>query len=180
MQAADRMRSSTVRDPAVRTAPREYLETVARVEPVAQTLIKAYEELIGLLDEHRSAISRADTRELARAVERERDVLTRIAALETEFRAALGEGPATLTSLAEAVGGVEGGRLAESAAYLRALAGRARVLQAAVREASESMATHINGLMRQVAARLSHAGTYGSGGRVESGSPVVSGLDLSL
>lgn len=180
MQAADRMRSGTERGLDGRPVPGAHLETAARVEPVVQTLIGAYEELIGLLEEHRAAISRADTRGLGAAVERERDVLTRIDSLETEFRAALGEGPATLTSLAQAVGGVEGSRLAESAAYLRALAGRARVLQAAVREASESMATHINGLMRQVAARLSHAGTYGSGGRVESGSPVVSGLDLSL
>ena len=42
------------------------------------------------------------------------------------------------------------------------------------------MATHIDGLVRQVAQRLSHAGTYGSGGRVEVKAPVVSGLDVRL
>ena len=42
------------------------------------------------------------------------------------------------------------------------------------------MASHIDGLVRQVAQRLSHAGTYGAGGRVEVKAPVVSGLDVRL
>lgn len=174
MRAAERMQKDAELPP----------EMAGRLEPLVLALISAHEELIKLLERHRAAISAADARALGEVVGTERDVLTRIESLDRDCRAALGHKPGvaalTMTTLAKALPSPEGPRLAESAAYLRALASRARTLQASVREASESMASHINGLMRQVSQRLSHAGTYGAGGRVESKASVVSGLDVSL
>lgn len=159
-------------------------ELAIRLEPIVLSLIGAHEELIKLLERHRAAISAADARALGEVVHGETEVLTRIESLDRECREAMGHTPGaaavTITAIAKATPAPEGPRLAESAAYLRALSSRARTLQAAVREASESMAAHINGLMRQVSQRLSHAGTYGAGGRVESKASVVSGLDVSL
>lgn len=173
MRATERMHTNT--SPPSPGDP----ERVARLQPVIESLIEAHERLVALLEAHRGAIARADSGELARVADEERAVLESIGALESSCRALLdGSGAKTVSALAQRAGGEGGGRLGESAAYLRALATRAHAMQAAVREAGEAMALHIGGLMRQVAARLSHAGTYGAGGRVESTAPVVTGLDL--
>ncbi len=155
-----------------------------RIEPMVLELISAHERLIRILEKHRAAISSADARVLGDVVRDEREVLEQIASLDRSCRGVLdewtGAGPVTVTALAGLLPPPEGPRLAESAAYLRALASRARTLQSTVREASESLSAHINGLMRQVSQRLSHAGTYGPGAKVESRASVVSGLDMSL
>ncbi len=155
--------------------------------PLAR-LIERYESFVKTLETHRAAISKANTRAIDDAIRLERELLEELLALDASCRTALGQPAAsppvsnawTLSRLAEAIGGEEGQRLAESAAYLRALTSRAEILQQSVREASRAMASHIDGLVRQVSQRLSHAGTYGAAGRVEAKTPVVSGLDMSL
>ncbi len=170
MQAESRMNTDAARTLAV------------RIEPMLLELITAHERLIRVLEKHRAAISSANARALGDVVREEREVLERIATLDRSCREILDEWPGgvTVTALAGMLSPPEGPRLAESAAYLRALSSRSRTLQSTVREASESLSAHINGLMRQVSQRLSHAGTYGPGAKVESRSSVVSGLDMSL
>lgn len=155
-------------------------------EPLAR-LIERYEAFVGVLEDHRAAIGRADGRAIDGAIVREDELLRELLDLDARCRAALGqdgrnapESGWTLTRLGGALGGEAGDRLSETAAYLKTLTGRAELLQRGVREASRAMASHIDGLVRQVSQRLSHAGTYGAAGRVESGAPVVSGLDVSL
>lgn len=154
----------------------------SRVEPLVLELISAHEELVRILEKHRAAISSADAASLGAVVRDEREAFGRVATLERACREILGERGAgmTVTALAGQIEGPEGSRLAESAAYLRALMSRVRTLRASVVEASASLSAHINGLMRQVSQRLSHAGTYGPGAKVESRASVVSGLDMSL
>lgn len=161
----------------------------AMLESPLAGLIERYEAFVKALEAHRSAISKADGPAIDEAIGREMELLDELIVFDERCRTALGQGlPGTapaiggwrLTTLAEAIGGEKGQRLTESAAYLRALTSRAEILQRSVREASASMAAHIDGLVRRVSQRLSHAGTYGAAGRVESGAPVVSGLDMSL
>ena len=73
------------------------------------------------------------------------------------------------------------GRLPQSgtlAERLRELLARLQREHAALKEASLALAGHMEGLMRQLSKRLSHAGTYGRTGMVESRVQVVSALDL--
>ena len=176
------------RSNATQTNERPAPAVAAELAGPLATLIDRYESFVKTLETHRAAISKADTRAIDDAIAREGELLEELLRLDASCRAALGqEAPEpsrthgwTLTRLAQAIGGEDGQRIAEASAYLRALTSRAEILQKSVREASAAMATHIDGLVRQVAQRLSHAGTYGSGGRVEVKAPVVSGLDVRL
>ena len=160
------------------------------IEPLG-TMIERYESFVKSLESHRAAISQADGRGIDAAIARESELLDELIALDDACRRTLGQHTVngiatqtgegwTLTRLAAAIGGDEGQRIAESSAYLKALTSRADILQKSIREASHAMAAHIDGLVRQVSQRLSHAGTYGAAGRVEAKAPVVSGLDMSL
>lgn len=176
-----------------RRAPAAVAAELAR--PLA-TLIERYESFVKSLEAHRAAISQADGRGIDSAISREADLLDELLVLDETCRRTLGQTASTpstpgartqptedgwtLTALAAALGGDEGQRIAESSAYLKALTSRADILQKSVRDASHAMATHIDGLVRQVSQRLSHAGTYGAAGRVETNASVVSGLDVRL
>jgi hypothetical protein len=61
---------------------------------------------------------------------------------------------------------------------IRDVAGRLSREQRAVRIAAEALAEHMQGLMKQVARKLSHAGTYGRRGSVDARIQVTSALDL--
>jgi hypothetical protein len=43
-----------------------------------------------------------------------------------------------------------------------------------------AVAAHMEGVLRQIAGRLSHAGTYGRGGAVDASVQVVSALDVRM
>ena len=74
--------------------------------------------------------------------------------------------------------GAHSSGLLERAKTLRGPIERVRREQSIVREASSSVLSHMRGLMHQLSNRLSHAGTYGAGGKVSAGPVVVSGLDI--
>ena len=69
-------------------------------------------------------------------------------------------------------------RLSGQAERLREMMERVQRESGTVRAATRSLLAHMEGLMRQVARSLSHAGTYGSGGRVQAAHAVVSSLDV--
>lgn len=73
-------------------------------------------------------------------------------------------------------------RLAGVAAALRDVLNRLHREHLAIRAAAEALSSHMEGLMRQVYQRLSHAGTYGRGGApagaVGGGVQVVSSVDV--
>lgn len=165
--------------------PRPPAGVASEIAAPLASLIDRYESFVKTLETHRAAISKADGRGIDSAISREIELLDELLALDATCRAALGHADPggtgwTISRLADAIGGEEGKQLAESSAYLKALTSRAEILQRSVREASAAMASHIDGLVRQVSQRLSHSGTYGAAGRVESKAPVVSGLDISL
>ncbi|MFG0305998.1 MAG: flagellar protein FlgN [Phycisphaerales bacterium JB040] len=154
-----------------------------RIEGVLGELVLAHETLLALAGEHRAALTGADPKALGSVVERTGACLERIAALEDERRGLVCADPATpgptLAELADLAPADRGGRVRELGGRLRSLLEKVRLEHGAIREASESLAGHMRGLMRQVSARLSHAGTYSAGGTVDPGrQQVVSGLDV--
>lgn len=154
--------------------------------------VGAYEDLLAALAEHKVAIAKADGPAIVDASERERAALLRIEALEAERRALLGLRPAsargpgaadsvgepTLSALAKSQDEPRRSRLVAQAERLRELMRETVARQRVVRLASESVMTHMRGVMGQVAARLSHAGTYGRLGRVDAGHVHMSAVDV--
>jgi hypothetical protein len=137
--------------------------------------------LLGLAHEHKQALTHADVKSLQRITMRTSETLMRIARIEQERQSMIakrGEPVDTLDELLKRFGEDDRTKLNERRARLRELIGRVRDEQRAVKQASEQLAMHMKGLMKQVSASLSHAGTYSRGGSIESGrSQVVSGLD---
>jgi hypothetical protein len=101
--------------------------------------------------------------------------------LVNELAPALGERMPehpTITSLAQIMPEPE--RSVALAHKLKRVMNELQRERGTVRAATESLLAHMEGLMRQVARKLSHAGTYGPRGAVGVGSQqVVSGLDVT-
>jgi hypothetical protein len=176
---------------------------VAELETLLQQLLREHEELLVLAAAHREAISHADPHSLGSCVQRQNEVLQRVAELEKRrlgLMARLAEKMKPLTPRNSAGGtrrGIETlpdrptvswiartlpepirSRLVALAERLRELLAHLQREHAALREASNALAAHMEGRMRQLARKLSHAGTYGRKGVVESRVQVVSALDL--
>jgi hypothetical protein len=168
----------------------------SELEALLEGLLREHEELLALAASHRDAISQADPQSLGACVQRQAEVARRVEELEHRRMAIVGR-------VAERMKKISGGKATEAVpdrltiswiakslpepvrARLVALADRLRELlarlqkeHAALREASLALAGHMEGLMRHLAKRLSHAGTYGRRGMVESRVQVVSALDL--
>ncbi len=137
--------------------------------------------LLRLAHEHREALTHADVKALQRITMRTSETLMRIARIEQERQSMIarrGEPIDTLDELLKRFGDDERSRLNQRRTRLRELIERVREEQQGVKLASEQLAMHMKGLMKQVSASLSHAGTYSRGGSIDTGrGQVVSGLD---
>lgn len=154
---------------------------VDRLDTLLGSLIDEHRTLLGLAREHRVALSAADTKAIKGVVEQTGQVLERVRAVEDERLklVARPDGrPNTMDELLAVVDVADRERLTDRASTLRGLIRAVHEEHEAVRLASEALANHMKGLMQQVAARLSHAGTYGRAGRVETHTTVVTGVDL--
>lgn len=154
---------------------------VDRLDALLGSLIAEHEALLDLTGAHREAVETADIKRLGEVVGQTGAVLERVHRVESERQrlVARPDGrPSTLDELMTAVDSADRERLTERSATLRSLIGQVRAEQDAVKVASEALANHMRGLMQQVASRLSHAGTYGRAGRVESKAPVMTGVDV--
>ena len=157
------------------------------LESLVTRLHSAHERWLDALTSHESAVRRADPAAMELAAGAGRAAMSEIAALEQERRAfvegaiARGwRGPVTIGAMAASLDEPSRSRLEAAARSLRrAIVGvqrRAEVLGGAV----HAMLGHVDGLMRQVARRLSHAGTYGRRGMVEASSGVAAAVDVRL
>jgi chromosome segregation ATPase len=152
-----------------------------RLDALLSVLIDEHRTLLALAHDHRDALGHADARRLQSVVEQTGQVLQRIHAVEAERRrlVARPDGrPNTIDELLEVVDQADRHRLSDRAATLRELIHTVQREHETVRAASEALATHMKGLMQQVASKLSHAGTYGRAGRVVPVGTVVSGVDI--
>lgn len=152
---------------------------------VLGSLLREHEALLDVTARHRQAIATADMLALRTVNEQQQQAAERMAHLERrrqQLAAALAphapEGAAgTLPALAAAFPHARD-TLTALADRIRDVAGRLSREQRAVRIAAEALAEHMQGLMKQVARKLSHAGTYGRRGSVDARVQVTSALDL--
>ncbi|MEO0715422.1 MAG: flagellar protein FlgN [Planctomycetota bacterium] len=153
-------------------------------------MIAAHEHLLTLAAEHRAAISRADGPAVEKLSAQQTELVRAVATLEQHRRAAaravVGERPArgspepTIQRVLALLPEPDRTTIATHSAKLRALVERVQEEHRVVRRATTLMLSHMEGLMRQVAQALSHAGTYSRAGSVPAGSAqVVSSLDLT-
>jgi hypothetical protein len=175
-------RPAPARAPAPHAAPGPpTLPDTNRLDALLSVLIDEHRTLLTLAHEHRDALGHADARRLQSIVEQTGQVLQRIHTVETERQhlVARPDGrPNTIDELLEVVDQADRHRLSDRAATLRELIHTVQREHETVRVASEALATHMKGLMQQVASKLSHAGTYGRAGRVTPVGTVVSGVDI--
>tara|TARA_R110000782_G_scaffold13976_14_gene40994 strand:+ start:1859 stop:2422 length:564 start_codon:yes stop_codon:yes gene_type:complete len=181
--AGRRPQPAPVRQPAApgTPAPAPARPDLDRLDTLLAALIDEHETLLGLARSHRDALAHADAERLKTVVEQTGQVLQRVHAVETERQrlVARPDGrPSTMDELISAVDAADRRRLSDRAGALRALIENLHTEHEAVRAASEALATHMRGLMQQVAGKLSHAGTYGRRGRVEPVGTVMTGVDL--
>ena len=154
----------------------------ARLEALLSDLEREHWTLLSLAGEQREAVLHADARALQRITSETAETLGRIAHTEQTRRSLVTGADGTTPTLEQIARTLEPERAAslrERAASLRSLMGRIREEQEAVRVASEALAAHMKGLIEQVGAKLSHAGTYSQRGAVKpAAQQVVSGVDL--
>jgi ElaB/YqjD/DUF883 family membrane-anchored ribosome-binding protein len=151
------------------------------LDAVLAKLETEHATLLGLAHEHKKALAHASVDDLQRITMQTSEVLMRIAKIERD-RQQLMAGQAqpidTLDDLLQRFGADDRSRISERRVRLRSLIEQVREEQQAVRIASENLANHMRGLMKQVSASLSHAGTYSRGGSIDVGrTQVVSALD---
>jgi hypothetical protein len=168
---------------------------IQELEALLQQLLDEHEQLLALAASHRAAIAGANPHALGECVQRQNEVVQRVAELEkrrlglvarlADKMKPLGAGRTggvpdkpTISWIARSLPEPIRARLVALADRLRELLARLQKEHAALREASAALAAHMEGLMRQLARRLSHAGTYGRRGIVEAPVQVVSALDL--
>lgn len=155
----------------------------ADLESLLRELASVQSELLALASEHRAALARADTEAIARCVERQVALLDRSRIAEQKRRAlveawAPRERGITLTDLASRVEEPARARLLALGGQVRTLVERLARENRTVRAATESLMAHMDGLVRQVARRLSQSGTYSRRGGIDAGAPLAAGLDL--
>lgn len=181
-------RSKPIRPTAPNTRPRAAAPAALTAAPdpdrlgtLLADLITEHETLLILARDHRDALAHADATRLGDIVAQTGEVLGRIQSVETERQrlVARPDGtPSTMDELLKVADAADRTRLSDRAAILRDLVRTVQAEHEAVRVASEALASHMRGLMQQVASKLSHAGTYGRAGRVAPVGTIVTGVDI--
>lgn len=160
----------------------------SELERVLEGMLRVQTQLLEVTRRHRAAIAQADASEIGACVRTHAELLRAVQELEGRRRAVVAQLTAgtkptrqpTLTELAERLADPWRERAIGLAKQLRETLVRVTDEQRTVRMASESLLAHMDGLVRQIAKKLSHAGTYSARGVVEAGRhQVASGLDIA-
>lgn len=172
--------------------------TLDALDGVMQQLLAEHEGLLALAVEHRRAISQADLPAMDACMSRQQALFARITELEIRrqglvqtLRTQAGESAkalagaagsttarVTITVIAQRAAEPIRSRLTEAGKKLREVLNRLHGEHAAIREAAETLSSHMEGVMRQVCRQLSHAGTYGPRAAIDTRTQVVSALDV--
>jgi hypothetical protein len=155
------------------------------------TLTQAYSRLEATGVEQRDAIRTADTRRLAIASAEQDRISGEISRLDAKRREIVALACSTFTELRTRPANTmtlrdlvrctpleqrEG--LSARAKALRTLIARVQSQQSSLSGIAHGLLSHVEGVLRQVARSISHAGTYGPKGFVEAGGSVMTSLDL--
>ncbi|MEL7473561.1 MAG: flagellar export chaperone FlgN [Planctomycetota bacterium] len=182
------MTSATSTTPSVTTTD-DTLDPTIRLERSLHELVQSHERLLELTVQHRAAIARSSAPELDALVRAQHTEIKRIAELEQHRRQAVRElvgglprraPQPTIETVLQRVAGEVRERIGGLAERLRGLLTRLQRERAIVQRATASLVSHMEGLMRQVAASLSPSGAYAASGRVEAPrQPIAAGLDVT-
>lgn len=152
-----------------------------RLDALLVDLEQEHHKLLELAGLQREAISRADAKGIGEIVESTAATLGRIASIEQERRKAIKQSDGTIPTVDQIIQDADehhARTLSNRSRSLRKLMAQLKEEHEAVRVASLALTNHMNGLMEQVSAKLSHSGTYGRRGAVDPGrNQVVSSLD---
>lgn len=170
-------------------------ELVLRLELVLRDMCAEHQSLLSQTEAHRSALARADGAALRRCVGQQSETLQRIAQLEKQRALLVGQlaarldvatpergaqRPLTVSAIGAVLPAAFRERLTAAAAQLRGIIARLHGELATLGAASEALAVHMEGIMKQVGRRLSHSGVYARPGAAPPSAQVVSALDLRL
>ncbi|MBX3357573.1 MAG: flagellar export chaperone FlgN [Phycisphaeraceae bacterium] len=168
-------------------------DAVDRLEDILDQLATHHQTLLDLARRQQAAIATADAPTLQRLVTLQNQAVQQIAALEHDrgmavasIARATGRQPsalpaaASLSWLASGLDATARQRLSDAASRLMTILRSLRHEHEVIRAATTSLTTHMDGIIRQIARRLSHAGTYARHGGVDAGPTVQSALDMSL
>lgn len=152
-------------------------------------LLSRHEAMLRHTRQHHEAIRQADVRRCEQIVREEQATLAAIADLELKRQSLVARAareitpaPRNLSRLSDIALHCPGGErteLLELSARLRKAIESLQQEQNLLRVVSRVLVAHMEGLMRQVARSLSHAGTYGQRG-VVAGHQIVTSLDVRL
>lgn len=169
---------------------------------VLQQLVAEHEGLLVLAGQYRDALARADVQAMESCLEQQSAALFRVQDLELRRQqivrgfAASGAPGASLHSPTARLAAVTSqplpsisalssrlveparGRVLALAERLREVLNRLHQEHAAIREAAETLGAHMEGVLRQVCRKISHAGTYGPRASIDTRTPVVTALDV--
>lgn len=163
------------------------------VERLLRAFLAEQDRLREIAAARRRAIAAADPRAMARCVQDENEVVQRLAALDRErnalataaakrFPAPAGAGRdwrPTLSWIAQRIEEPVRSSLLALAAELRERIETVRRENESVRMAADTLARHMQGILRAVEQRLNHSGAYGRRGLVPAGPAIVSCMDLT-
>jgi len=111
-------------------------------------------------------------------IERERNLLVNEACDAGLGPAQATSAPVTLRMIATSCPSDVRERITRKADSLRTLMEQVSKETRTTRAATQTLLAHVEGLMRQVASRLSHTGTYSRKGTVDVGAAVMSAIDM--
>jgi hypothetical protein len=158
------------------------------LESLLRGLLAEHEQLLASAGEHMDAARAADVEALRVCVEKRTVILQRISDLEEDRRRLVNtigvgipvagrRGPLTLTEIASAMPDPHRTKLLDIAQRLRGVMERVQTEHGTLRAVLGALAAHTEGVIRQVAGRLSASGAYGRRGTVDS-TPVATAIDL--
>ncbi len=164
------------------------IETTGRLIVAIEAIARANEELGELATEQRIAISKMQSPDVAAIVARQREVGRELADAEEARRRETGHlcralglpTGASIADLSRAVGAHDrevGQALAEAAGRARQAILDCQKRQRVVHAAATGVVAHLDGLARQVMARLNQAGVYAASGSL-AGGQTPRGVDL--
>ena len=166
---------------------------LSKLAEILAEMTREHQKWLVLIEQHRDAVRHADPRGVERALDAQRHLMANLAAIEQtrqETVRALWKrfGPDAVSAmnaplpklgkLLEVLPPTHREALRAKAQELRRLIERVRYEDSSLKAATAALSAHIEGLMRHVGRRLSHAGTYGRRGVVEPTPALAAAVDL--
>jgi len=162
-------------------------QAAAALESTLAELAAEYDRLERVGADRLSAIRRADMPAMAETIGIESKLAARIAELDRrraeaarDLGVALGltDEHTSASTLARRAAGRVGDAVLDAAGQLRAVIDRVQRQNARAQITAQTLAAHMQGVLRAAQGKMNHSGAYGSQGVVAPGPAVVSMLDM--